>query len=262
MKILYTAQPIEGMVESPHPTVATRVAREKLEATIQEYLVRTGLVKSYTIADDDKFPFPFDMPNIMKMNGFFGKKPDYNLVEKEVKKLFESPKKELEEFEAKLKHDLEIASDEKIVEMVERFHYTPQGTKGKHADALAKVKKLWKPYKKMKKEVETPDYSGKRKELLEALEVLDDCHVRSLLGDISKTEKLLKAGKRDEAKKEVLSNYQNWERSNLVRLYNVCGDARFYGGGFWIARLVVPDGEAKVEEVLETIEMPYQVVVV
>ena len=272
MKIVYTAEPIEGIVENAHPPFQTRMAREKLKAIIEEYLIPRGLVTSYTIADDKEFPFPFSMPNILKMNGFFGENPNYNKIKEEVIELFNQPKREFKECEKKLKSDLEKATDEELLGMVERFHYTPQGTKKKHEDAVAKVKELWKPYDKISKSLASIDYNHERRQLLEALTTLDDCHVYGLLDNIKDAEKLLKAGKRDEAVKEIVRHYEDWKRKNLGHLYNECGDAQFYGAGFFLARLVAHDKvdeeltnsvfpqPKKVEEVLDRMEMPYQVI--
>jgi hypothetical protein len=273
MKIVYTVEPIEGIVENAHPPFQTRMAKEKLKAIIEEKLIPMGLVESYTIADDREFPFPFGMPNIMHMNGFFGKKPNYNKINKEVKELFNQPKKEFKEFGKKLKSDLEKATDEEILGMVERFHYTPDGTKKKHAEAVAKVKELWKPYDKISNSLGSIDYNHERQELVNALKILDDCHVYGLLRDIQDAEKLLKAGERDEAVKEVVRHYEDWARKNLAHLYNECGDAQFYGAGFFLARMIAHDKEddgeqtnsvfpqpKKVEEVLERMDMPYQVI--
>ena len=232
-----------------------------------------GLVTSYTITDDRAFPFPFKMPNAMSMNGFFGENPDYNQVAKELKELFEKPQREYAEFEAKLKSDLEIATDDQILGMVEKFHYTPQGTRERHSEAVAKVGELWKPYSEISDSLSNPEYNHERGELVRALSTLDDCHVRGLLENISRTQTLLKEGKRDEAKERVLSNYSDWRRKNLAYLHNACGDAKFYGAGFSLARLVAPDGEVEVdkykfgerapktaEKALDNMRMPYQVI--
>ena len=273
MGTIYTAEPIEGIVEFTHPPIQTRLAREKLKAIIEESLMPMGLITSYTIADDKDFPFPFKMPNVMSMNGFFGENPDYNRIVKEVKELFEQPQREYTEFEAKLKSDLETATDNQILGMVERFHYTPQGTRKRYDEAVGKVRELWKPYDEMSANVEAQDYNGKRSDLVTALATLDDCHVQGLLRDIRTTEELLKAGKRDEAVKQVMHNYSDWRRKNLAHLHNACGDAKFYGAGFSLARLVVSDGEVEVdkykfgerapktaEKALENRRMPYQVI--
>lgn len=273
MKVVYTAEPVEGIVELAHPPVETRLAREKLKAIIEESLMPMGLVASYTIADDRAFPFPFKMPNVMVMNDFFGDKPDYNLVARELKELFGQPRREYAEFETKLKADLETATGQQILEMIERFNYTPKGTKKRHAEAVDKVRKLWKPYEILRSNIEAQEYNGQRSDLIEALATLNDCHIQGLLRDIRKTEELLKSGKRDEAVEQVLDKYFNWRRENLARLYNVCGDANFYGAGFSIARLVAPEGDVEVdryqfgegapktaEKALENMKMPYQVI--
>ncbi len=273
MKTIYTAEPIEGIVEFAHPPVQTRLAREKLKAIIEESLMPMGLVTSYTITEDRAFPFPFEMPNAMSMNGFFGENPDYNQVAQELKELFEQPQREYAEFEAKLKSDLETATDDQILEMVEIFHYTPQGTRERHTEAVAKVRELWKPYDKMSANVEAQDYNRQRSDLVGALATLDDCHVQGLLRNVRKTEELLKAGKRDEAVEQVMHNYSDWRRKNLAHLHNACGDAKFYGAGFSLARLVAPDGEVEVdkykfgerapktaEKALDNMRMPYQVI--
>jgi len=269
MKTIYTAQPIEGIVEFAHPPVQTRIARETLKAIVEESIIPSGLVESYTIAGDREFPFPFDQPNVMNMNGFFGENPDYNAVAREVKELFEQPQREYAEFEAQLKKDLESATDEQVLAMVERFHYTPQDTTKRHSEAVAKVRELWKPYEEISADIESTDYNGTRGDLVSTLTTLNDCHVQELLGDISKTQELLQSGKRDEAVELVMSNYSDWRRKNLAQLHNACGDAKFYGAGFWMARLIVPDGEVEVdsrnalrtaEKALDNLRMPYQVI--
>ncbi len=52
MKVVYTVEPIEGIVEYSHPPFQTRVAKEKLKAIVEEVLIPKGLVSSYTLADD------------------------------------------------------------------------------------------------------------------------------------------------------------------------------------------------------------------
>ncbi len=272
MKIVYTAEPIEGIVESAHPPIKTRVAKEKLKAVIEEVLIPMSLVESYTITDDREFSFPFEMPNAIMLDGFFGDKPDYNLVAKELKELFEQPRREYVEFEAKLKTDLETATDQQILEMVERFHYTPEETKKQYFEALSKVRELWKPYEQVKADIEAPEYNGKRGELVESLAILNNCHVQGLLQDIRRTQELLETGKRNEAVEEVKSKYSNWRRENLAHLYNTCGDAKFYGAGFWIARMLAPMGEVEVknkfgqyaprtvEKALDNMRMPHQTI--
>ena len=95
--------------------------------------------------------------------------------------------------------------------------------------------------------------------------------MRAHMENISDVRHLLNCGKRDEAIARVKSNYSDWRRKNLAKLYNQCGDAKFYGAGFWIARLVAPDCEVensligdyvprRVEQILDKLKMPYQVI--
>ncbi|MBI2582525.1 hypothetical protein HYV87_05355 [Candidatus Woesearchaeota archaeon] len=275
MKIVYTVMPIDGIVEAAHPPIPTRVAREKLKAVIEECFMRNALVNSYAIADDREFPFPFDAPNPLKMPDFFGENPDYNKIARELSELFEQPRREYVEFEAKLSTDLEKATDEEIVAMIERFHYTPEGTKAKHGEAVTSIRTIWKAYfgaeDTLRQDIEAQGYNRTRKELIDALTILDDCHVNGLLRNLQEAEVLLKSGKRNEAKEMVVRHYSDWRRKNLAPLRNACGDAKFYGGGFWIARMVAPTGEnteswknqsrfTKVEEALESWKMPFQVI--
>ncbi|HLD79339.1 MAG TPA: hypothetical protein VJA18_02170 [Candidatus Nanoarchaeia archaeon] len=275
MKIVYTVMPIEGIVEAAHPPVATRIAKEKLKAIIEEHFMCNALVNSYAIADDREFPFPFDAPNPLKMSGFFGENPDYNKIARELTELFEQPKREYADFQAKLSADLEKATDEEIVAMIERFHYTPDGTKARHNEAVTNIRNLWGSHfgadDALRQDIEAQGYNKTRKDLIDALAILDDCHVYGLLRNLQEAEVLLKSGKKDKAKEMVVRHYSNWRRKNLAPLYNACGDAKFYGGGFWIARMVAPTGEnteswknqsrfTKVEEALDSWKMPFQVI--
>ena len=266
MKVIYTAEPVDGRgPEQP------RIARERLVAVIEECLIQHQLVKSYTLVGSREFNFPFRQPNPLTMNGFFGKNPDYNLVAHEVKELYEQPQKVEAELTAKLKIDLETATDQQVLEMVEKFHYTPEGTKKSYDEALATVCELWKPYEQIRSVIETEEFSGERSDLLRALAIINDCHVQGLLKNLRETKSLLKAGEegKREVKDKILFLYHDWSRKNLAPLYNACGDASFHGQGFWLARLL-PSPEPQVsrdlyqaktaEEFLTSRKMPFQVV--
>lgn len=268
MKVIYTAEPISG-VWPEH----SRMARGNLVALIEESLVPKGLVTSYGITNSHEFPFPFDPPNPMKMNGFFGSSPDYNEVAREITELFDQPRRERAEFTAKLRADLETATAEQVVEMLEKFHYTAEGTRARYDEAVAKVHELWKPYDEMRVDIEAPDFNRTRQDLVRALATIDNCQVQALVTQFRETQEQLKSGKRDEAVNQVLLNYSDWERKHLAPLYHACGDAKFYGQGFWMARLVVPEGEVArdlngnrnegsktAEEMLKWKEKPFQVV--
>ena len=251
--------PIEGIVEAAHPPVATRIVRETLKAVIEENFMRNALVNSYAIADDKEFPFPFDAPNPLKIPNFFGENPDYNRIARELVELFEQPRREYTEFGAKLNADLEKATDEEIVAMVERFYHTPDGSKAKHSEAVTNVRNLWGSYDIMKQDIEAQGYNRTRQDLVKALAILDDCYIYGLLRELQQTEVLLKSGKREQAKEGVQSQYRNWRRKNLAPLLNACGDAKFYGAGFWIARMVAHQN-GTIEKALQTSGMPYQVI--
>ncbi|MBI2084993.1 MAG: hypothetical protein HYT71_00600 [Candidatus Aenigmarchaeota archaeon] len=275
MRIVYTAQPIEGIVESRHPPVATLIAKETLKAVVEEDLMKRGVVTSYTIADDNQFPFPFEKPNVIDMDGFFGPNPDFNLIASEVTELFEQPQREYADFQAKLEAELKTATDSQILEMVERFHYTQAGTRKKYEDARDEVGRLWKPYGEIKGPIESLDYNPTGHKLMDALKTIDDIHAKGLIRDLDETRKLLKSGYREKAKEKVMFNYRNWRRKNLAALENACGDAKFYGAGFWIARLVAPDEDldplkmgypewsrppVNAEQALRVWRMPYQTI--
>ena len=259
------------MVENDHPPVETRVAREHLRAVIEDLLIPSKTVLSYSISDDREFPFPFEKPNALQMNGFFGESPDYNLVVKEIDELFNQPKRELEEDRLKLESKLEKASDEEILQIFEDYYYTSKGVRQEYEKALQSIKSLWQPYGQIKEELEKEEHSSKRKELIDNLIKIDDCHTQGLLTGLRNTKKLLGDGKRKEAKERVISNYSDWRRKNLAPLYNYCGDAKFYGAGFFIARLVCAEGEVETfqygrkfkltaEEALKNLNKKYQVV--
>ena len=264
MKVIYTAEQVDGRGPE-HP----RIAKEKLVAVIEECLIQHQLVKSYTLVGSGEFNFPFKQPNPLTMNGFFGKNPDYNLVALEVKELYRHPNQEEADFKAKLIGDIEAATDQNILEMVEKFHHTHEGTKTRYDQALAKVRELWKPYEQMRSSIESKEFSGERSDLLRALAIVNDCHVQGLLENLQQTQDLLKAGEKGKVKEKILFLYHDWSKKNLAPLYNACGDASFYGQGFWLARLI-PSPEPKAyhepheaktaEECLTARKKPFQVV--
>ncbi|MEI7718410.1 MAG: hypothetical protein WCI72_00965 [archaeon] len=152
--------------------------------------------------------------------------------------------------------------------MVEKFHYAPSKTLERRTEAIKTLERLWKPYSELAESFTSPHYNHERGEIARAISVIDDCHVRSLVESLDKAQKLLQEGKRDDAKEQVVCHYNDWRRKNLAHLYNACGDASFYGAGFWIARLVAPDKEVRdsrgsiktAEQMLDEMGMPYQVV--
>lgn len=270
MRIVYTAKPIEGIVEDGPRPVTSRIAKETLKAVIEEYLIRQKYVTSYTITDNKHFNFPFEMPNMLHVRDFF-QMGDYNTIAKEINELFEQPKREYAEFEAKLKADLETATNEQMLALVEKFHWTPKGTKQRYFEAKEKIRGLWKPIEQCSGDLFSTDYSHYRAELSQYLGIVNDCHVQSLVDRMNKVDNLLCLGQRDKAIEEIDSLYRDWRRKNLAPLENCCGDSSFYGAGFWLARLVCPDGEVKVEnygytapktaeEALKAMKMPYQAV--
>lgn len=272
MKVVYTFESIQGMVEHRHPPVETRVAKEKIRALIEDVFIKLGLVESYSITSDEEFPFPFDMPNVMKLDGFFGVNPDYNLVAKEVGKLFEDPKKELKEAEESIEQQLKNASDEEIIKMFKKYHYISSSSdfEERYAEAKKQAKKLLKPYEDISSNLEDLNSNTKREDLVRALNVLNSWQVLSFMKDLNEVNEILRDGKGEEVKEKVMFNYYQWTRKNLAKFYHECGDARFYGAGFWIARLIPTNGRESsgyydyrpntLEEALNNMEKPYQIV--
>lgn len=263
MRTVYTMEEVGGRWRE-HP----RIAKETLKARIEEGIIPLELATSYTIASDTEFPFPFNKPNIMEMNGFFGEDLDYNLIARELSELYEQPEREIAESQAKLEAELETASDDRILEMVEEYHYAPKGTKERYTGALAKVEELWKPFDEIRKDLVAPDYSRVRDNLSRSLAILDNTGAQSLLEELKETQESLKSGKRDEAVEKVKLHYSDWKRKNTAPFYHACGNARFYGQGFWIARLVVPEEEVdsfmsdfkRAEEVLASGNNPFHAI--
>lgn len=277
MRIVYIAQEISGLVEYRHPPVETRVAKEKLKAFIEEALIPVELVTSYSIADDDAFPYPSEKPNILKMDGFFGLFPNYSAIVRELDELYAQPEREYAEFEAKLEDEMNAATDDQMLDLVEKYHYMGSGSRKRYEEALEFARLNLKPYEELKESLENTDHNYTRGELARSIATLDDCHIRSVIKQIRRYEAALKSGNKEEVKKIIKLNYSGWRRKNLARLHNYCDNAKNYGAGFWIARLEAPDGEAEpldvryrnapktVEEFLDKLkhssqEVPYQVV--
>lgn len=272
-KIIYTLQEVEGIVEYRFPPVETRVAKETLAAIIEELLIKPGYASSYSMTNSGEFSFPFDKPNITALNGFFGPSPDYNLIAKEMDALFELPKKELEVADVQLLADLKAADNDQLLAMVEKYHYEPEGTKEKYAEALEKLDKLQADFGSIVNSVRTMETSLQWSDLLHTLKVLDDCHARALVKEIQGARQKLDEGKRDEVLERIQQMYSSWRRQNLAKFYHACGNAIFYGAGSWVARIIAVEGEVEVrprhmldnphktaELVLMSMGMPCQVI--
>lgn len=260
--IIYTAEAVRG------GNVERRIAREKLQAIVEEILVKEGLVTQYAITDSKKFPFPVKKPDFFSLDNFFGDKPDHNAVVTEINELYEHPKKVLADFVKDVEQELELDSDEDILKKIETFHFAPINAKQIYLEVKAKIKKLWKPYDKISSHLESLGDDSKREALLCALSALDDFNARGLMAELQTTERLLKEGKREEAIDKVRMFYNSWMRKNLEPLYNLCTDAIVYENGFWMARLVAPDKPVEkeynkprtAEEALKRLEKAFQVV--
>jgi hypothetical protein len=272
-KIIYTLEAIDGIVEYAFPPVKTRVAKETLAAIIEEKLIKRGYASSYSMTNSEEFPFPFDKPNIMALNGFFGQNPDFNLIAREVNILFEQPRSEISAAETQLLADLEAADNDQLVAMVEKYHWEREGTRNGYEEALKKFNTLWGDFNKLGENIRKVGFSSPRSDLLRVLNVLDNCQVLSLIEEIQKAKKSLGEEKRDEVVEQIKLLFSNWRRKNLAKLYNACGDAKFYGAGYWIARIIAVEGEVEVparhtfdnphktaEAVLISIGMPCQVI--
>ncbi len=288
MKIVYTAEPIQEEHHGGHVAIQGRVAKVKLEALIQESLRPMGLVTSYSIAEDDEFPFPEEMPNIFELKDFFGENPDYNLVKKELEDLYKGKhsKRKHAEFMARLNVDLETATDEQMLEMVKKRHYRSKqrpyaDCAGDYDWAVEKLRTLWKPYDELGKSFEKPEYNEDREIIEAALKSLNNEAAQRLVSDVAVIRTLLSEGKRDKAKKRIKKDFSDWKRKRLDGLADACGNEMAYNDGFWIARLVTPESELKVremdfsadcylfgrterprtlEEALDILNMPYQAV--
>ncbi len=273
MKIIYTAQPIGGVIKelNINNPVQKRIAKETLISIIEEELIRHNLAVSYTIADNMEFPFPLKIPDIIKLGeaNFFGNNPDYNLVAKEIKELYEQPGRLLSLSEKKLMVELENATDKQLLEILGRYHFSyNQRLKEKYFKAIDDVKESWQPYEQVGKAIEYLGYNGFRSHLVDSLNILNDPSNLTFLKDLNEVEQLLNSGERSKAIDKILFFYDCWKKKNLAPLYHACGDEISYGAGFFIARMVVSnyfinDSDLEpmtIRNTLNSLRKPYQVI--
>lgn len=271
-KIIYTLQAVEG-AEFPSPSVRARVAKETLIAIVEECLIKPGYATSYSLTNSGEFPFPFKKPNIMSLNGFFGPNPDYNLIAREIEELFEQPRKELSEAEVSLEAELQIATSKQLLVMVEKYKDRREGSKQEYEEALHDFDEIWVDLGKLGDDIRVVGTSSPRGKLLRVLNVLESCDIRYLIQEIRSAQRMLDEGKRPDLVKRIKELSSSWRRQNLAKFFHSCGDAKFYGAGSWIARIIAVEGEVEVrprhmldnphktaEMVLRSMEMPCQVI--
>jgi hypothetical protein len=268
MDVIYTVVPIGGMVEHSHPPVATRVARERLAAIMEETFLHHRYITSYTVIGDREFPYPFEVPDILKTQAFFATE-DLNAIKRELAYLYTESVREKWEAYLAASEAAKTASDEEMLALYDKYHYTDARQRRYYSEALETVEKQWGAWEEVKSDIMGSGYNGRRSDLTRALAHLDDCLARAFFDDREKFEALLAAGQRDEAAKRIESLAHDWCRKHVSKFENCCGDEKFYGAGYWLARMVLnPEWVAEdtntwggkepdVEQVLGNWEMPY-----
>lgn len=254
MKTIYTVETIRD-VNYP---INSRIAKESLKAMIEEWLMPLGLVKSYTITDGRSLGYPISYPNPLKLKPFFGEDCDLNLVNKELKQLYEQPEQELEHADKELESKLKNANNEKLIELYEMYHeYGPEFVdryKLKYKRAIERLKEELQPYELIAFDLESPEYNQTRHGIFLNLKLLDDSNIRRIFTDQIHFSKLLEGDSKDLAKMLIRDRYNGWKRKNLAPLCYKCNRALQYGGGYWVARLSCPDGQFGIKERHEHIE--------
>jgi len=249
MKAVYIYQEIEGIVEYAHPKLQTEIAKLTLENfidSIKENYDFGKVLVYHGILSDNEFPHPFDCLNIREYRDFFKNSKDavvdLNMVEKEVHALSQQFKDELKFHKDNVfLPELEKMNDiEDCEALTKKYHYKTPNTPEEIQESVKKAKELISSINE-EKDFYFGRYGGSRSQLINCLEIIDDCHNRSLIKEIERNRDLFKKGKIDEIKERINSCYDDWIRKNVASLYQKCGDAEFYGAGFWIARLVCDD---------------------
>lgn len=268
MDVIYTVVPIGGLVEHAHPPVATRVARERLVAIMEETFLHHRYITSYTVIGDREFPYPFETPDILKTQSFF-QTDDLNAIKRELGYLYTESKREHQETVQRVADSAPTATDEEILGFHEQYHYTTQRQREDYLEAQKTLKEKWRPWEEVERDLLDEEYSGLRTDLARALTRADDCHVRAYFRDLEKLKQMLAAGEREEAARRVKSSAHDWCRKHTSHFENCCGDEKFYGAGYWLARMVLNSEwaakdtntwggkEPDVEEVLRNWGMPY-----
>lgn len=272
MKVIYTMEPFTADNWISNINVKKRVSKERIKSIIEESMIKDNLVDSYTLTNSEKFPFPWEKPNPLSFDDFFGENPDLNLVAREINELYERPERELSEHKAMVESELETATKLEIWEKFVKFHYASEYIEVKKSlGAPKKLEELWGPYEQISKELITIEFNYRRTQLIDQLKFLDDCHARGFFREKREMEDLLGAGKFDEAKQRVMRTYENWAENNLAKLYHQCFKEIGYAEGYWMARFVVPPEGPKVsrdlhdsintsEKMLGFFKRPFQVV--
>lgn len=254
MKIIYATETIN---EGNYP-VNSRIAKESLKAMIEEWMMPLGLVKSYTITNGRSFGYPISYSNQLKLKPFFGEDCDLNLVDKEIKQLYGQPMKELEHADEELKSKLNNANNEELTELYERYHeYDPESVdryKLKYKRAIERLKEELQPYEQIASDLESLEYNQTRYGIFINLKLIDDSNIRGIFTDQIRFSKLLEEDRKDIAEMLIRDRYNGWKRKNLAPLCYKCNRALKYGEGYWMARLLCPDGQFGIKERHEQIE--------
>ena len=114
------------------------------------------------------------------------------------------------------------------------------------------------PYEQIASELESLEFNETRYGILKHLKVIDDSNIRGIFTDQIRFSKLLEKNQKDIAEMLIRDRYDGWKRKNMAPLCFKCNRALQYGEGYWMARLLCPDGKFGIKERHEQIEFESQ----
>ncbi|MBS1722776.1 MAG: hypothetical protein JSS66_07290 [Armatimonadetes bacterium] len=239
MTVVYTMVPIEGIVEAGHRPVPMAVAKAKLETIITSDLLPRRVITSYTLIEDRQFKYPSDTPDLLKTTWFFDGL-DLNTIKTELEYLYRESVREHQETVAETTKACKTASDEELLELYGKYHYSTARQREDYTQALKNLEDNWDTWDKVKDDLLGSGYARRRYEISRALKDIESIYGRCFFEDINKLKEYLTVIDigRDEVVSRVISMCHDWCRRNTSHFENQCGDAAFYGAGYWVARLV------------------------
>ena len=242
MSAIYTVVPVGGIVESAHPPVASRVARERLVAIMQEVFLKHHLIASFTVLSNREFRYPGDTPDILKpeIRAFF---PERSLdqIGAELEYLYVHSVDEKRMEMQSVSTQLLGATHDEVIALYSKYHYIHGRDREYFESSVAILEKNWGDWETIKDDLLSLEYNHRAHELERALKNrvsgITDVYFRDL--EILKAQL---AEKNDtEAHKRVLSLVHDWCRKHVSKFENVCGDEQFYGAGYYVARMLTTD---------------------
>ena len=224
--------------------------QKKDRAVIEEGIMDYDVASGYTIISSKNICFPFRKQKMRDdLVGFIVGYQSMGECQKELDLLCSQPRQEIDNYKNALSDQIKIASSgmkyEHLAELFIKHHWSEEGVRNYVLENFQEKGRDW-----LNNEVH-------RK-------------AQPLVDQLSSYVKNFNEERMKEMVNMIEHNFNDWQRKNLAQFYHKCSNASFYGDGYWMARIIVPDGmkpnrkmyftdNNKAEDVLEHFNLPFQV---